>query len=120
MAAKRDDRIHLEAAPVRVRVSAGEVLLADSRDAITLHERGYPTRWYLPHADIAPDRLSPSATRTHCPHKGEAQYYHLQLPGGETLEDAAWVYRQPIEAVAAIAGRVAFDHPQLRLHVESA
>ena len=120
MAAKRDDRIHLEAAPVRVRVSAGEVLLADSRDAITLHERGYPTRWYLPHADIAPDRLNPSTTRTHCPHKGEAQYYHLQLPGGETLEDAAWVYRQPIEAVAAIAGRVAFDHPQLRLHVESA
>lgn len=117
MPANRDDRIRLTPFDGRVRVTAGEQLVADSRAAIALHERGYPTRLYIPRSDVSTARLTHSATRTHCPYKGDARYFNLQH-GDATMADVAWSYESPIEAMAAIAAYLAFDHPQLTLHIE--
>lgn len=105
-------RITLSAPDNRVRLYHADTRIADTPTALRLDEHGYPSRWYLPIAALDGAHLVASATRTHCPFKGEATYYDLQI-GDVRLADAAWSYRQPIDAMAAIAGRVAFDHPTL-------
>jgi uncharacterized protein (DUF427 family) len=90
---------------VTVRVN-GE-LVADTTDAVTLQEGTYPAVLYIPLADVVANALTPSDTTTYCPFKGDASYYNVTV-GGDTVEDVIWTYEQPYEAVADIAGRVAF------------
>ena len=90
---------------VTVRVN-GE-LVADTTDAVTLQEGTYPAVQYIPLADVVANALTASDTTTYCPFKGDASYYNVTV-GGDTIEDVIWTYEQPYEAVADIAGRVAF------------
>jgi uncharacterized protein (DUF427 family) len=86
-----------------VRVEHGGEVLAESSRAVELHETGLPTRFYLPREDVRTDLLTPSATTSHCPFKGDATY--LSAPGAE---DAFWVYEQPSEdAAQPVAGLLA-------------
>ena len=48
-----------------------------------------------------------SNRHTHCPWKGEANYYDIAVDG-VLNEGAAWYYPEPKEAAANIKGRVAF------------
>jgi uncharacterized protein (DUF427 family) len=52
-------------------------------------------------------KITASATRTYCPYKGDASYYSITAADGERT-DAVWSYREPYDAVADIAGHVAF------------
>jgi uncharacterized protein (DUF427 family) len=63
---------------------------------------------YIPLADVDQDLLSSTETHTWCPFKGEASYYTLTTPDGRTETDLIWTYEQPHDAVAEIAGHVAF------------
>lgn len=117
MAATGESRIQLVEERGRVRVCAGAVLIAATERALRLEERGYPARFYIPQVDIAADRLRASDTRTHCPFKGDAAYFDVRLDDA-WLADAAWRYPRPLADMAAIAHRVAFDHPRLTLHIE--
>lgn len=103
-----DHPITLTPDPDRLVVRAGGVVIAETADALTLKEGGYPAVSYIPLADVDPERLRPSDSETYCPYKGEAGYYALALPDGTVVPDAVWTYREPYPAVAAIAGRVAF------------
>jgi len=91
----------------RVLVKAGDVVVADSANALTLQESNYPACLYVPLADVSPGLLSPSSTTSYCPYKGDCSYYSLATPGGE-IADAVWTYANPYPSVAAIAGHVAF------------
>ena len=93
------------AAPVTVRAN-GRVI-AESTNALTLREADYPPVQYVPLADLDPSTLTPTDTQTYCPFKGDASYYTLATPEGE-LVDGIWTYAEPYEAVAEIAGHVAF------------
>ncbi len=62
---------------------------------------------YFPLASVDPAVLSPSATHTTCPWKGEASYYSLSVDG-KTNGDAAWFYPDPKPAAAEIKDHVAF------------
>lgn len=95
--------ITITAQPGRVTVREGGRVLADTRAALALREGARPPVLYLPRADVAMDLLRPTATRTTCPHKGEARYFGT---GGRA--DVAWSYEAPFAAVAAIAGHLAF------------
>lgn len=90
-----------------VTVTVNGELVAETDDALTLQEASYPAVQYIPLRDVAPERLQPSDTRTHCPFKGDAGYYHV-VTGSGVVEDAVWTYEQPYPKVAAIAGHVAF------------
>ena len=91
----------------RVRVVfAGEVI-ADTTRALTLQEASYPPGQYIPRADVAMQRLAPTAHASHCPYKGDASYFSIAA-GGKTAENAVWSYEQPYPAMAEIAGYVAF------------
>lgn len=64
---------------------------------------GLPTRLYLPRDDVRMELLSPSATTSHCPFKGDATYFSLAR-----AKDAFWVYASPSEEDALrIAGMLA-------------
>ena len=91
----------------RVTVEAGGRALADSARAVLLFETGLPTRPYVPLQDCDDDLLIPSDHRTQCPYKGEAQYFHVDLPQGR-LENAAWYYADPVHEAARIRGLVCF------------
>jgi uncharacterized protein (DUF427 family) len=86
-----------------VRVEAGGQVLAESDRAVELDEVGLPTRYYLPREDVRVELLTPSATTSHCPFKGDATYF--SAPG---VKDAFWVYEAPSERDAEpVAGLLA-------------
>jgi uncharacterized protein (DUF427 family) len=90
----------------RLIVRLAGKILADTTDAVTLHEARYAPVHYIPRADVGVSMLGPSPTTSYCPYKGEATYYSACV--GAEPRDVAWSYDAPYAAVVAIAGRVAF------------
>ena len=88
-------------------VRAGGAVLGESTNAIELSEGSYDPVIYFPRADIAMAFLEPSDKTSHCPHKGDASYYGIAAKSG-LIENAAWSYESPLEAVNEIAGYLAF------------
>jgi uncharacterized protein (DUF427 family) len=109
-----DHPITVEAADVRVVVSAGDKVVADTTAALVLREASYPPVYYVPMADVDQTVLRPSATQTYCPYKGDASYYSVAIPDGE-ITDAVWTYSTPYPAVGGIAGHVAFYPDRMRV-----
>jgi uncharacterized protein (DUF427 family) len=105
-------RIDLLPSDRHLQVSLGGTLLADTRDAIALHETHIPVRWYVPHDDVVTDLLVGSTSTTTCAYKGHAMYVSV-APGaiegiGSAGQDIAWTYTHPLAEVAAIKGMVCF------------
>lgn len=90
----------------RVIVTANGKVVADSRAALTLQEASYPPVHYIPRADADMAAFAASDTQTYCPYKGDASY--LSIIGSEVGRDAIWSYEAPYDAVAQIAGHLAF------------
>lgn len=90
---------------VVVKLAGEEV--ARTTNARFLFETGHQTRFYIPPADVRMDVLEPSETRTSCPYKGDAIYYHARL-GGKLHEDVAWSYPEPIAECPKIKGLICF------------
>ena len=91
----------------RVRVSAGGIVIADTTHALTLKEARYPAVQYIPRKDANLAALSRTDRVTHCPYKGDANYFSV-MTGGSAIENAVWIYETPFPAVAEIAGHLAF------------
>jgi len=102
-----DHPITIEPNPGRVVVTLGGRVIADSREALTLHEANYPPVQYIPRKDVDMAALTRSATTTYCPYKGEAAYFSIPA-GGERSVDAIWTYEAPYGAVAEIKDHLAF------------
>ncbi len=62
---------------------------------------------YFPPDSINKDHFEASQTRTECPWKGTAHYYHIKV-NEEVNVDAAWCYPEPKEAANNIKDHVAF------------
>lgn len=89
----------------------GSITIARSDQAKILNEwsgeKRYPPVVYFPLESIDQACLLPSDHLTHCPIKGDAGYYSIEV-GGERLENAAWFYPDPLPLVADVKGYVAF------------
>lgn len=114
-----DHPITIEPTDRRVLVRVGTQLLADTTRALTLREAAYPPVLYILLDDVDQALLTPSGTSTYCPFKGDASYYGIALPEGP-LTDAVWTYREPYDAVAPIAGHVAFYADRVQIVTEPA
>ncbi|MBS9716862.1 DUF427 domain-containing protein [Pseudohalocynthiibacter aestuariivivens] len=101
------DHIHIRKADGTWVVRAGGAVLAESKNALELSEGSYPPVIYFPRADIAMAFVEPSATTSHCPHKGDASYHSIQTKS-VLIDDAAWSYENPTENVSRIKGHLAF------------
>ncbi len=97
-------RIRLEPTTTHLKVTSGDVVLADTQNPVLLHETGCPTRYYLPREDVNFAALTPNSNRTHCPYKGDADQY---WDAGE-LQNVAWAYSAPYDEISDITGNVAF------------
>jgi uncharacterized protein (DUF427 family) len=101
-------RVDVVRSDARVTVTANGVIVAESTRPNLLFETGLPVRAYIPLEDVRRDLLVPSETTTICPYKGTANYWSVRTSGGETLDDAVWIYEQPLPESAGIEGHVSF------------
>jgi uncharacterized protein (DUF427 family) len=91
----------------RVRVIFAGQAIADTTRALTLREAGYAPVQYIPRADVVMSLLKATAHASHCPYKGDANYFSI-FADGRTADNAVWSYEQPYPAMAEIAGHLAF------------
>ena len=99
--------LYMEPCLKRVRIEVGGETIADSRRTLLLSESGHQPAYYFPPEDVRSEVLEPADRHTHCPKKGDASYYTIRA-GGETVENGAWYYPDPLPAARHIAGRIAF------------
>jgi uncharacterized protein (DUF427 family) len=102
-----DHPIAIERNPNRVVVSAGGQVIADTTNALTLREGGYPPVQYIPRDDVDMALLEPTDHKTYCPYKGECSYFSVAIDGERSV-NVVWTYEAPYAAVAAIRGQLAF------------
>ncbi len=102
-----DHPIDIAPNPKRVRVTFAGRVVADTTRALTLKETTYAPVQYIPREDVDMALLMRTDHASHCPYKGDASYYSVQV-GDRTAVNAVWSYEQPFPAMAPIAGHVAF------------
>lgn len=99
-----------------VVVSRNGVVIAESDRALTLTEATIPPVQYVPLEDVDQAILERTDHSTYCPYKGEAAYYSI-VTGDDQADDVVWTYETPYDAVADIAGHVAFYPDQVEISV---
>jgi uncharacterized protein (DUF427 family) len=112
-------RVDILASSRHVRVELGGVTLAESHSPRILFETGLPPRYYLPISDLRMEYLRPSRTATHCPYKGTAAYWTVEV-GGRIYEDYVWIYRTPLPESQKIAGLACFYNERVDIYVDGA
>ena len=102
-----DHPITVTPARGRVTVVVAGRTIADTRDALILKEAAYPPVYYIPRKDVDMAQLQRTTHQTHCPYKGECNYYSIPA-GGDRSVNAVWTYEAPYAAVSAIKEHLAF------------
>lgn len=111
-------RVDLRRSSRHVTVTAAGAALGSTAQPLAVHETGFPTRWYVPVADVDTERLTPSAHTTVCPYKGRASYWNLDGGPGPAVTAAAWVYEDPLPGAERLAGHLCFDDSQGQISVQ--
>lgn len=99
--------VRCERSMAHIRVAVQGEVIAETRDALLVHEAGHAPAWYIPAADVRRDLLQRTDHQTRCPRKGVATYWTIST-AGETLENAAWSYETPIAQAEALKGYLSF------------
>jgi len=98
--------VSVESSPRWVRATFNGETVIDSKRVMLLHERGRVPVYYFPKEDVRFDLLEATDHSTHCPHKGDAQYWTIRA-GDRLVENAFWNYPEPIEGQEALSDLVA-------------
>lgn len=112
----KDYSITVQPYSKRVRVLYKGTLLANSRSALQLNETGHQQVFYIPIKDVNMELFEPSDQLTHCPFKGDANYWSLKLPG-EKVDNLVWAYETPHPGVSDIHGCVAFYRDSVEIQI---
>ena len=102
-----DHPISIECNRARIVVSVAGLVIADTRNALTLREADYPPIQYIPREDVDLYQLERTDRATYCPYKGDCNYYSVPA-GGKKSVNAVWTYENPYPALAQIKEHVAF------------
>jgi len=109
-----DHPITITENPKRVRVSLDGVVIAETSHALKLKEASYPAVNYVPREDANMSLFERTARVTHCPYKGDANYFSV-VAGGKTVENAIWTYETPFPAMTEITGHLAFYPDKVKI-----
>ncbi len=109
--------ISIEPEPGRVKVTRNGAVIADTTRALRLVEAAYPAVLYLPREDADMDKLVRTSRTSHCPYKGDANYFSIGSGEG-AAENAVWSYEMPYPAMAPIAGHLAFYPDKVTIVME--
>jgi uncharacterized protein (DUF427 family) len=102
----------LERTTLRVRVEFAGLNIADSTHAYRVLETSHPPTIYIPPTDVVMDLLQPTSHHSFCEWKGAAAYFDV-CAGGRLARNAAWTYKTPSPAFAAIRDFVSFYPGQM-------
>lgn len=110
----RDPYSRLDAIPStrHIQVIIDGEIVADSHRPVILYETGLTPRYYLPVEDIKMDLLVPSETHSHCPYKGYASYWDVDI-NGQVHKDVVWVYLEANPEVHEIRHLLSFYNEQV-------
>ena len=100
-------RLVIEPSSQRIHAVFNGEIVADSRRALVMSETRLRPVYYFPREDVRLDLLAPTDHLTHCPFKGDANYWTLSA-GGETAENAIWSYEAPFDEMLPIKDHIAF------------
>jgi uncharacterized protein (DUF427 family) len=100
-----------------VRIEIAGVTVAESSSARLLFETGLPVRYYLPKTHVRLDLLEHTDTSTHCPYKGQAEYWSARI-GNTVHADIAWSYPTPLPESERVAGLIAFYDEKVDVYVD--
>ena len=78
------------------------VIIAESDDTIVIEGNHY-----FPPSSLKNEYYVESSHQSTCPWKGLASYYTVKV-NDQAEENAAWVYKEPLEAAKEIKNYVAF------------
>lgn len=78
------------------------VVIAESDNTVVIEDNHY-----FPVESLQMEYFYPTGKTSHCPWKGTANYYTVEV-AGERNENAAWYYVEPLKAAANIRGCIAF------------
>ncbi|MFF8026984.1 DUF427 domain-containing protein [Streptomyces sp. NPDC007896] len=92
-------------------------VVADTRRPVLLFETGLPTRYYIPREDVRLGLFVPSDLSTGCPYKGTAEYWSWR-GGGNIPANLVWSYPEPLPAVGAVKGLLAFYNEAVDITVD--
>ncbi|TDV44924.1 DUF427 domain-containing protein [Actinophytocola oryzae] len=106
-------RVDILASSRHVEVRVDDDVVASSNQPRILFETSLPPRYYLPLPDVRMDRLRPSDTRTSCPYKGTASYWHV----GDH-EDIVWIYRTTLPESQKVTGMACFYNEKVDLYLD--
>ena len=98
--------VEFEPSPKRVRVTFAGADIVDTTNALIVYEARHVPVYYFPRADVAMERLVATDHSTHCPFKGDANYFSVVVDG-QTAENAVWSYELPFDEVAGLKDYVA-------------
>jgi uncharacterized protein (DUF427 family) len=110
-------RIDILPSSRHVRIEVDGVTIAESAKPSLLFETGLPVRYYLPKTHVRMELLAPSGTESHCPYKGQAEWWSVRV-GDQVHEDLAWSYRTPLPESQKVAGLVAFYDEKVDVYVD--
>lgn len=91
--------------------------LARSNKALKCKEVGfdiYDSVIYFPRDDVDMQRLEKNAKTTHCPLKGDTEYFDAAGPSGQ-IENIAWSYNTTIDRASALTDYIGFDSRQVQI-----
>ena len=112
-----DHPIEVKPSNDHVVVRVADRVVADTRRSLSLQEASYPVVHYIPRDDVDMSLLERTEHHTYCPYKGDASYLSARS-GGKALANAIWSYQAPYDAVAAIAGYLAFYPDRFEISVQ--
>lgn len=95
----------LEATDMRIRVTLGGEVVAETTRALRVLETHHAPTYYIPLDDIRAE-LQPAPGRSFCEWKGYASYWNVRA-GGHSARGAAWSYGAPTPNFAALVDHIA-------------
>ena len=97
----------------RIEVIGADGVTATTARSVRVLETSLPPSFYVPPDAIAAEALTPTAQRSHCEWKGEAEY--LATRSGEVV---GWRYPAPYDLFADYAGWVSFYPDRVECRVD--
>lgn len=98
--------------------TVGGHTIVESDAAVVVKEVGrdiYDPVIYFPRADVNMDALVRLDKSTHCPLKGDTEYFDVVVDG-ESVSEAAWSYVEMVEGAEALQHLIAFDTRKVQVH----
>lgn len=98
----------------RITASINGYTIAEAHDAVVVKEVGrdvYDPVVYFPRTGVEMSALVQIDKSTHCPLKGDTEYFDVDV-NGEHISEAAWSYVAMIDGLEGLddlMGRIAFD-----------